>query len=108
MYSNFCLKKKCLCNYKYLDCVEGVIRNLDLEDGSVVVVEDVPAVEDAVLPHREEHGHPDRAPAAAIETSRGGLGPHDRRRLDVLTPNLCCRTSEDIVIINNTSDVHNN
>ena len=58
-----------------------------------MVVEDVPAVEDAVLPHREEDRHPHRAPAAAVETRRGWLGPHDRTRLDVLTPNLCCRAS---------------
>ena len=77
----------------YLDCVEGVVCYLDLEDGLVVVVEDVPAVEDAVLPHCEEDGHPHWAPAASVKTGGGGLGPHDRTRLDVLAPNLGCRAS---------------
>ena len=77
----------------YLDCVEGMVCYLDLEDGLVVVVEDVPAVEDAVLPHREEDGHPHWAPAASVQTRAAGLGPHDRTRLDVLAPNLGCRAS---------------
>ena len=39
----------------HLDGVEGMVGYLDLEDGPGVVVEDVPAVEDAVLAHTEKH-----------------------------------------------------
>ena len=72
----------------HLDALERIVRHLDLEDRSSVVVDDVPDLHDAVLPGGEEDRHPHGAPAPSSQTRGGWLHPHDWRWFNVLAPNF--------------------
>ena len=88
----------------HLDAVDRVVAHLDGEQRRLLLVEDVPGVEHAVLARSEEDGGSGGAPAAVgkvlgVGAAAGGCsqlppllpcpaspGPHDGALLDVLTP----------------------
>ena len=71
-----------------LDAVEGGVRHLDVEDGDLVVVEEVPHLNVPVHPCREEHRDLGWAPTSSSQSRDAWLHPHNGRRLQVLAPDL--------------------
>ena len=85
-----------------LDTVQGVIHNLDREDGTLLLVQEIPDIQDTILLGDKEHRWAGGAPATirqvlSVRAGWHGMsvqlmmafaspGPHDGAFLDVLGP----------------------